>query len=116
MSHAFCNCTQLSIKLPLSVTHIEKDAFAYCRELKLEVPSGKKDWIESNIDDVQGHVFEYESNAYYVHTIENDKRTECFLHTHNDKKKRRSKELMESLGLSSAYNDDYFNIDDGWVE
>lgn len=63
MSHAFGNCTSLEIRLPMSILHIEKDAFSQCKELHLLVPLEKKEWVESHCEDVKGHIYAYDGKT-----------------------------------------------------
>lgn len=94
MSRVFGNCTPLNIKLPLSVSHIEKDAFSQCYKLKLYVPKGKKELYENNLDDVNNHILEYDYSNEYIQSEEIKERTNSFLSIHKEKKRIRSKEML----------------------
>lgn len=112
MESVFYQCSNLKIKLPPSVSHIEKDAFMSCHDMQMEVPKGKKEWIESVEENVKGHVSEYDYEEEYVLTKEIEERTKYFLDLHEEKNRKRSDAIMESLGFSTRKDDDYYFPDD----
>ena len=83
-----------------------------CHDMQMEVPKGKKEWIESVEENVKGHDSEYDYEEEYVLTKEIEERTKYFLDLHEEKNRRRSDAIMESLGFSTRKDDDYYFPDD----
>lgn len=105
MHMVFNHCNSLKIRLPLSLTHIEKYAFAECYDTIIEVPKGKKEWISTTLEMFRGQIHEYDYEEEYVQTPQIAERTKRFLQLHDAKEKIFEEEAMESMGLSTRDDD-----------
>lgn len=92
MSHAFYGCEHLHIIIPPSVSYIAPDAFDQCnqycyRNLRIEVPKGKKEKLEQLCEHLKGKIIEYDVTEDMTISSDLQKHKTQFIDFHIFKKK-----------------------------
>ena len=113
MDSAFANCSVLRIRIPESLSILDRYAFSQCREAVLYVPSNKVQWVKDICKINTQQIRIYEPKRSFESNLDLEEKTKSFLYEQKIEKEDFSSAVAQELGLSDPFGDYYlFDKDD----